>query len=45
MLKRNFKTDFDTDSSSDEDVNSLILYQPGNGVKIDGIRAIQIINQ
>ncbi len=48
MLKKHFKTDWDDDdddSSSNEDLNSLPSYQLKNGVKIDAIRAVQIIYQ
>jgi len=43
MLKRNFKTNGYEDTASDDDVNSLESYQPMTGVKISGIRAVQII--
>ncbi len=43
MLKRNFKTNCYEDTTSDDDINSLESYRPMTGVKIDGIRAVQII--
>ncbi len=43
ILKRNFKTNGCEDSSCDDDVNSLESYRPGNGVKIGGIDAVQIV--
>ena len=45
MLRRNFKADFYEDTSSDDDVQSLPLYRPTPGVKIDGIHAIRIVYQ
>ncbi|CAF1273759.1 unnamed protein product [Rotaria sordida] len=45
LLKQNFKVDYDSDSSSNDDHNTLRPYRTENGVKIDGIRSIQIINQ
>lgn len=44
MLKRNFKTNgYEDSSGDDDDVNSLESYRPGNGVKIGGIDAVQIV--
>ncbi|CAF4312506.1 unnamed protein product [Rotaria sp. Silwood2] len=45
MLKQNFQVDYDSDSSSNDNCNALRPYRTENGVKIHGIRSIQIINQ
>lgn len=45
MLRNNFKSHFYEDSSSDDDAESLPLYRPTPGVKIDGIHAIRIVYQ
>ena len=45
MLRRSFKSDCDTDSSSTDYCSMLTPYRPGFGVNIDGQHAIQIINQ
>jgi hypothetical protein len=43
MLKQDFRTDGYRESSFDDDFNLLKPYQPGNGVRIGGIDAVQII--
>lgn len=45
MLQRNFRPTVDTDSSTDDMEISERFYTPSSHVKIDGIRAMQIINQ
>ncbi|CAF1193375.1 unnamed protein product, partial [Adineta steineri] len=45
MLKKNFKTEIDLDQSLDDNTNYLTPYSTDKQVKIDGIRAVQIIYQ
>ncbi|CAF4697295.1 unnamed protein product [Rotaria sp. Silwood1] len=45
MLKQNFQADDDSDNTSQDDLNALKPYRTETGVKIHGIRSIQIINQ
>ena len=45
MLQRNFRSAADSDSSDDDPQVSERFYQPNGRVKLDGTRAMQIINQ
>jgi superfamily II DNA helicase RecQ len=45
MLKKTFNTDCYIDSSSKTDTKRLKSYRPNKEIKIDAIRAIQILNE